>query len=65
MVFIQFVLQRTMKSAGLSLGRLARFDSVDSPDITARLGVELLILECHYKLAGTYTDYLKDPDQKE
>lgn len=53
-----------MESTEINLDRLAHCDSVDCPDISTRLGVELLILECHCVLTGTYTDYLKDPDPK-
>lgn len=46
----------------MNLDRLAHSDNVDCPNITARLGVELLVLECQVLLAETYTDFLKNPD---
>lgn len=46
----------------MNLERLARSDRYDCPDISARLSVELLVLECQVVLADTYTEFLKDPD---
>lgn len=46
----------------MNLKRLAGSDRYDCPDISTRLGVELLILECQVVLADTYTAFLKHPD---